>query len=269
MIYHLNNRKKLFQGIVLGVILCVVYIVVRKMLSGFLLNDTAFNAAKLILQFAIYLVGYRGMKKLYDIDLKFTAKGLAKGIFRYGAILFFVIIANFIGTSSTPEVSITVAIPNLLFIFVNMLGIGLAEEMIFRGVFFNTFRTHFGYTKSGILKALLISSVLFGSIHLVNLVSYPNLIVSTIAQVIYATFYGFLMGIVYYRSGNIWSTVILHCLVDFSNGFWLGFRPEGMGTSINAGRQDVSILEGAMLVLAMLPLLIAALVQWNKEFKMK
>lgn len=262
-------KKKILQGISLGFVLCIVYIAGRKILLSILQDNNTFAIARLVLQLGIFFVGYYSIKKLYDINLRFTTKGLMEGIFRYGAIVFLVVLANLIGTYTAPEISIAAAIPKLASILVNMLGIGLAEEIIFRGVLFNAFKEYFGETKIGVFKALFLSSVLFGAIHLINLISYPDLVVSTIAQVIYAAFYGFLMGTIYYRSNNIWSVIVLHCLVDFSNAYWLGFRHEGMGISVNAGRQDVSIMDGAILVFAMSPLLIVALIQLNKEFKKK
>lgn len=261
------TNKKTLKGIILGFLLCIFYVVSRKILLSIFQDNNIFAIARLILQSGIFLVGYYCIKKLFDINLWFTTNGLTKGIFRYGAIVFLVVLANLIGTYTVPEISVAAAAPKIASILVSMLGVGLAEEIIFRGVLFNAYKEYFGDTKSGIFKTLFVSSVLFGSIHLINLISYPNLVVSTTAQVIYATFYGFLMGIVYYRSNNIWAVIILHCLVDFSNAFWLGFSHEGMGISVHEGRQDISVMDGAILVLAMSPLLISALIQLNNAFK--
>ena len=55
--------------------------------------------------------------------------------------------------------------------FLCMFLISLAEETLFRGVIAETLLEHFGPGRAGVWKACLLSGLLFGSGHLVNLLS--------------------------------------------------------------------------------------------------
>ncbi len=63
------------------------------------------------------------------------------------------------------------------------------------------------------LPAVVFTSVIFGSCHLINIFSGADP-VTTLFQFLYATGTGFLFGAVYIRTGNPWITVILHSLTD-------------------------------------------------------
>ena len=164
----------------------------------------------------VLLIVYR---KIYRQDVGIRTENLSKGVFRYGLIVICAFIFQMAANYQKPEIGIVSALPELLLYFVSVMSVGLFEEMLCRGMLFNAFRDRFGDSKKGIYLSALLSSMLFGLFHLVNLVSYPDLVIATIAQVIYATFFGFIFCVIYFRSKNILACIILHGLFDLRTGF--------------------------------------------------
>jgi hypothetical protein len=94
------------------------------------------------------------------------------------------------------------------------LAAGVCEELLFRGIIFNTLRDLFGRdTEKGTIAAIVTSGVLFGLYHLLNLVSGVD-ISAVLPQVASTAALGIFLAAVYARWGNIWVTVFLHALMD-------------------------------------------------------
>jgi membrane protease YdiL (CAAX protease family) len=104
--------------------------------------------------------------------------------------------------------------PLTIFILVlTSLSIGMAEDFLCRGMMAETLLEHFGPDKKGILKAILISSVIFALTHLVNLAESG--FSGVLLQVINAFFVGVLFAAIYFRTGNIMIAAVIHALWDF------------------------------------------------------
>lgn len=100
---------------------------------------------------------------------------------------------------------------NLLFLTI---FIGIAEEFLCRGWLQNEFIERYGDTKKHIILSISFSSLIFGLIHLTNLVAGQDLL-TTITQIIQATSAGLLLGSIYYKTKNIWAVIFLHGVYDF------------------------------------------------------
>lgn len=104
---------------------------------------------------------------------------------------------------------------NLLSLIIYCFAIGLAEEIICRAWLQNEFLERFGNTKKGIVLSIGAAALIFGLMHFVN-VFVGQSIFDTILQIISAAAGGFLYGIVYYKTKNIWSVIFLHAIWDFA-----------------------------------------------------
>ena len=93
--------------------------------------------------------------------------------------------------------------------------IGVAEEFLCRGWLLNEFLERFGDTKKGVWYSIIVSGLIFGVLHFSN-VLYGQDLISTITQVIGAAGTGIMFGIIYYKTKNIWSVILLHAFWDFS-----------------------------------------------------
>lgn len=95
-----------------------------------------------------------------------------------------------------------------------MICVGIAEEVFFRGVLAEILYQRFAVDRAGIWKAAILSGLFFGIIHLSNLsFGEPK---GVLIQVAGASISGMVFTAVYYRSGNIWATVLLHSYIDMA-----------------------------------------------------
>lgn len=100
-------------------------------------------------------------------------------------------------------------------VFVGALLVGLCEEFLCRGWLLNEFLERYGDTKKGVWYSIIISGLIFGLIHLGNFFHGQDL-VSTVTQIMNASAIGVVFGLIYYKTKNIWSVIVLHGLWDFS-----------------------------------------------------
>lgn len=136
-------------------------------------------------------------------------RGLACGAFLICFSVFYMIMGAshaLDGTGTAPTLGAVAA-----FVLYYLL-VGLGEELLGRAVVAETLLEHFSLERRGILAACGLSGLIFGLMHLVNLMFSPA--PAVIAQVVSATFAGVLLAAIYFRCGNIWATVILHALYD-------------------------------------------------------
>ena len=113
-------------------------------------------------------------------------------------------------------------IPKLIF----TLGIGLTEELYFRGIICNMW-------KEKEKAAIIISAALFGISHLLNVMGGAGL-ASTLLQVAFAFTYGIVMAYVILRTKSIWPCILLHAFHDFC------------GFITNEGDMNLSIIVGTI-----------------------
>ncbi len=101
------------------------------------------------------------------------------------------------------------SLPQLLALILVMLGIGFTEETMFRGILFYGFSTRFS-----ISAAAVVSSLIFGALHYVNLLqgAAPG---ETTYQVLHAAAAGFMYIALRLRIGAIWPVMLFHGLWDF------------------------------------------------------
>ena len=90
---------------------------------------------------------------------------------------------------------------------VSMIGVGILEEVIFRGLLFKAL------CKDNLKTAVVISSVTFGIGHIVNLLNGADFL-PTLLQIVYATAAGFLFTILFHRSGTLLPCIIAHSAIN-------------------------------------------------------
>ena len=87
------------------------------------------------------------------------------------------------------------------------LSIGMAEEIYFRGMICGI------WLESGPHKAAVISSVLFGVSHLINIAGGAGML-ATLLQICFAFIYGLVFALIFIKSGSLITCVLLHALHD-------------------------------------------------------
>lgn len=107
------------------------------------------------------------------------------------------------------------SIQKILFFTLVMFLVGMFEEILYRGIILNNMLDKWGSTKTGMIKAVILSSLIFGLGHLVNLLGGFQAPITTITQVIYTFLNGILFACIYIRCKNIWAVIILHAVDDW------------------------------------------------------
>ncbi len=94
-------------------------------------------------------------------------------------------------------------------------AIGLFEETAFRGVALLLIAEKRRSTQKGLFVSILLSSAVFGVIHLANILagSSPG---AVLLQIGYSFLIGAMCSVILLKTGNIWLCVILHAVYDFS-----------------------------------------------------
>ncbi len=94
------------------------------------------------------------------------------------------------------------------------LAIGLFEEAAFRGVILLMFAERRHNTRGGLLTSILLSSAVFGLVHVVNLLVGASPI-AVLRQIGYSFLIGAMCAVVLFATRNLWLCVLLHTLFDF------------------------------------------------------
>jgi len=136
------------------------------------------------------VVGFRPAEKLSDL--------------LYFVLPFLPMIINLI-----PGVQVT-SLLTLLEILATTLMVGFVEEAFFRGLMLNALKAH------GFWRAAIITSILFGLTHAMNLLAGKS-VTEQAAQIVYALAFGFAFAALVLKKGILWPLVIAHFLIDFCN----------------------------------------------------
>lgn len=109
---------------------------------------------------------------------------------------------------------------DLVWVYIlDCLMIGLFEELAFRGVLLPFLLEKRRETKSQILWTVVLSSGVFGLIHLINLFEGAG-IGATVLQVGYSFLIGGMCAIVLLKTGNLLYCIVLHTIYDIG-GRWM------------------------------------------------
>ncbi len=131
------------------------------------------------------------------------------------------------------------------------LFIGIFEELAFRGVLFPILLEKRHNSSRQIFNTTLVTSALFGLIHLVNLIEGAG-IGATLRQVGYSFLIGGMCAIVLLKSGNLIFCILLHAIFDFCGGI---YDQLGEGTYWNVPTIIVTAVLGVAVFAWMLYLL--------------
>lgn len=97
------------------------------------------------------------------------------------------------------------------------IGVGFFEEIAFRGCIFTAILQRCKRKASSVFWAIVLSSLIFGIVHLVNLFAGASF-ASVILQVGYSFLIGGMCSVILIKTANIWYCVILHAVYNFAGG---------------------------------------------------
>lgn len=161
--------------------------------------------------------------RFFDLqDFGFQKKNLLHGIL-IGGFMFLATLNN-LAASILSVSEFPFIMPSMILICIvifEQISVGIFEEFLFRGLILNVLlhkseaRSAASYKNK--ITAIAVSSVFFGLVHLLNLISAPSLLNATIDQVFYSVFIGVFLGALYLRTHNIWVVVFYHSVYDIAS----------------------------------------------------
>lgn len=110
---------------------------------------------------------------------------------------------------------------------------GICEEMAFREVGISYMKRQLRDNKWNLL-ILIFTSVIFGSVHLTNAIAVSAPLWARMIQVFGTMFFGFFLGAIFLRTGNIWVCILIHTVYDILPEFFMS-RMEADMTSYILG----------------------------------
>ena len=135
--------------------------------------------------------------------------------------------------------------------------VGVFEEVLFRGVLLGGLLSRLGGTRNGVVVAALVSSVVFGAVHVGSSAGATDAL--TLAQMLLKTVQagsiGLIFAAVYVRTRSIWGVAALHALTDFLLMAPLalaGVGEDALGSYVSQGSDSLSVVLGVALVAAYL-----------------
>lgn len=162
---------------------------------------------------SVFLVFYCGFKGI----LKFGFSPILKGLLTV-IPCWIIAINNFPIIPVALGQSRVTANKETIFLFaISCLFVGVFEELAYRGCVFMLVLKGMRKTKKDIFKAIIISSALFGCVHLVNLFvgAGPT---GVILQVGYSFLIGAMCSFVLIKTGSVWHCALIHAVYNFCGG---------------------------------------------------
>jgi membrane protease YdiL (CAAX protease family) len=145
-------------------------------------------------------------------------------------------------------------------VLVNALLVGFSEEVMFRSILLAALRRALG-----VWPAVILSSAIFGAIHLLNGFVTGDFAGAGV-QAVAATMSGVGFAAIMVRTGSVWPGAVLHGLWDFGL-FMMGLSFDGLSDPGSAGDivADAELGVGAASLLLVLPVFLFGLWLLRKE----
>ena len=204
-------------------ILCVIFVAILLALSFPLANMTTSGGqiARTVAWLGLSAIAVRLMRKMQVFSIKdFSFGYMGRRNFLIFSVIAFAIVGLLFAFTRLPEYRFIA--PNPLDFFIaalsQLVGVGIYEEVLFRGLMLKILLRKMGQSKSGVIKACLISSAIFGITHISNILGVVryveqlsvSVVLPIISQIIFTTAFGVLAVAFFLRCGTLWVPILIH-----------------------------------------------------------
>lgn len=178
-------------------------------------------------------------------------------------VLGVLITLSFLLMNGAPENIIRQELAYLLF----CCSVGLFEESLFRGVILNALLRNMGDTRKGVVWAAILSSLIFGFVHVYTYFLGGSYDIIGIAQVILKTLQaaslGLLLAALYINNRNFWAIALVHALNDYflmqAAIFSDTSSDVGIGSYVQSGSDGTqAVIAYTIFLLLSIPVIISA-----------
>lgn len=162
---------------------------------------------------AVGIIALLLMKKIYreQFTKLFTAK-IPKSTWVYCIPLFLYLAIEFLHLPISDSLT-TANISLFLLSCVQQVTTGFWEEAASKGVVMSGMLSKWKYTTKGRIGTVFITGLLFGAVHILNVV-FHNDIISCLWNALYCSVFGMLLAAIYLHSENITLCMVIHAVWD-------------------------------------------------------
>lgn len=242
--YFVENKKSIFYSIISIIISLLILFICSKIFPNTNIYSIYSGLVYIFpLLFTLILIRKFSLtEKLIKKRLDFKFLILKSWYLIFASIFFFTI--NLIFLNRERAFHLKEFIFFIVFVFLNI----IFEEFLFRGLVQNLLIKNSKSDSKRVWNCIIVSSIFFGLVHLINLIGQPQLIYSTISQVIYAFSLGVFLGVIYFLSDNIISSIVLHFFFNFFGSFSSLFA-----SSLNVTK-DLNLTEALIQIVIIFPI---------------
>jgi len=169
----------------------------------------------------------------------FACSKFWRNLFTFGLLGVIGAIGAFVFSSD--KVDMTPSFITMLGCILMNLAIAVSEEVIFRGLILHSMLQAWREKKNVVARSIIACSIIFGLRHLLNLITMPDTLFLTLAQVVFTFMAGTYLCAVYIRTGNIWVCIVIHFLEDFGTSVWEIFSSNAAVSAASDGTIGVAI----------------------------
>ena len=200
------NKRRLYSIVYL---ICLILLVNSLPFGLFIKNEVVLFVVNIVIKIGsiIYILYYLKKEELNNLQIDNPKVSYIKLL-----PLILLCYSNFIVVlfqNSEPHTNISIL--NIVSGFFISIGVAIIEELLFRGQVLEEF-----LKSKGKLLSIVYSSLIFGSIHLLNISSLSS-IPMVLVQVCYTFFLGLVLSLIYTATKNILFPIMFHFLFNFIN----------------------------------------------------
>ncbi len=187
------------------VLFAVLWIVLYCVIPGTIKGKLGVESIWMLLALMVFAAGITAFVKAGHLEEKYGLAGLPKDMKKY---LFFIPVWILASGNIWDGFAPSYRGVSLVYALLSMALVGYVEEMIFRGFLF---KAMLGENRPS--AAIIVSAVTFGVGHIVNLFT-GQAGFETVMQIIFAISWGFILTMVFYKSGSMIPCIIAHSMID-------------------------------------------------------
>ncbi len=194
----------------------------------------------IVINLIIVAVSYYGIQ---HFELK-QLSGLSQTLLQQPKYLLFplyIALLNVVFIDKIPQDNLWI---NLLLLICYCLSIGWSEELSIRGFLQSYTIKYFVDSKKQLIVSVLVVALIFGVMHLLK---FDKGIYGEVSQVLYATFIGFMFGVLLLVTKRLTPLIIVHALIDFAA------KIDDMGAPLDKTSESYSLSAAVFITLLVLP----------------
>ncbi|MBO7319264.1 MAG: CPBP family intramembrane metalloprotease [Clostridia bacterium] len=131
--------------------------------------------------------------------------GLCKSKVSARKMLFYLPLAILMSANLINGLKLNLSLAETVLYILTMFCVGFLEEVIFRGLLFKAM------AENGVKSAIIVSSITFGMGHIINLFNGSGAeLLPNILQIIYATAAGFMLVMIFHKTGSLIPCIVFH-----------------------------------------------------------